>query len=176
VAENLRLLSHGLHPSVLQHIGLVAALQAHCAEVERQHHLLVRFFAEGEVEPSSRLVALSLFRITQEALRNAVRHGHARHAAVSLARDGMDLKLAVADDGEGFDLAAARQNGGLGLMSIEERARLVKGQVTVSSRMGDGTTVDVRVPMGVTDYPWERKVRATDKGRHPSRPKVLNHN
>jgi signal transduction histidine kinase len=69
VAEALRRLSHGLHPSVLQHIGLVPALQAHCAEVERQHHLRVRFFADGEVEPLSRHLAVSLFRISQEAVR-----------------------------------------------------------------------------------------------------------
>ena len=84
VAENLRLLSHGLHPTVLQHIGLVAALQAHGVEVERQNQVQVTFFAEGDVEPASRLVALSLFRIAQEALRNAARHGHARNATVSL--------------------------------------------------------------------------------------------
>jgi two-component system sensor histidine kinase UhpB len=151
-AETLRLLSHGLHPSVLQHIGLVAALQSHCAEVERQHHIHVTFFADDEVEPASWPPALALFRIAQEALRNAARHARARHATVSLARSNGHLTLTVADDGEGFDALAARQNGGLGLASIEERARLVQGQATIRSQPGQGTTVDVRVALGVLDY------------------------
>jgi PAS domain S-box-containing protein len=157
VAESLRLLSHGLHPSVLQHIGLVAALQAHCAEVERQHHLQVNFFADGDVEPASQLVSLSLFRIAQEALRNTARHGHAQHATVALARRDTHLTLAVSDDGGGFDVVAARHNGGLGLVSIEERARLVKGRVTIHSCPGDGTTLNVRVPIEVVDHADRRR-------------------
>jgi signal transduction histidine kinase len=157
VAESLRLLSHGLHPSVLQHIGLVAALQAHCAEVERQHHLQVNFFADGDVEPASQLVSLSLFRIAQEALRNTARHGHAQHATVALARRDTHLTMAVSDDGAGFDVVAARHNGGLGLVSIEERARLVKGRVTIHSCPGDGTTLNVRVPIEVVDHADRRR-------------------
>ncbi len=157
VAESLRLLSHGLHPSVLQHIGLVAALQAHCAEVERQHRVQVRFYAIGDVEPASQLVSLSLFRIAQEALRNSAMHGHARHASLSLARSDTDLALVIADDGTGFDLSAARRNGGLGLLSIEERARMVRGQVNIRSHPGDGTTVDIRVPVEVVDHAQTRE-------------------
>ena len=157
VAETLRLLSHGLHPSVLQHIGLVAALQAHCAEVERQHNVQVKFFADGEVEPRSQLVALSLFRITQEALRNAARHGRARHATVSLARNDKELSLTVTDDGRGFDLAVARRHDGVGLVSIEERARLVQGQATIRSQPGTGTTITVRVPAHVADSAYGRE-------------------
>jgi two-component system sensor histidine kinase UhpB len=146
VAENLRLLSHGLHPSVLQHIGLQAALQAHCAEIERQHHMQVSFFANGEIEPSSQPVALALFRIAQEALRNSARHGHARHATVSVSRVGADVTLAIADDGVGFELDAVRQDSdGLGLVSIKERARQVKGQATIHSQPGCGTVIVVRV-------------------------------
>ncbi len=156
VAETLRLLSHGLHPSVLQHVGLLAALQAHCAEFERQQEVRVRFLVEGHVEPANRLVSLSLFRIAQEALRNAARHGHARHVTVSLARDDKQLTMTVSDDGDGFDVGAARRREGLGLVSIEERARLVQGQVTVRSRPDHGTTVAVRVPIAVVDRPPAR--------------------
>jgi signal transduction histidine kinase len=153
VAENLRLLSHGLHPSVLHHIGLVAALRAHCAEVERHHQLQVRFVAEGEVEPPNRLVALTLYRIAQEALRNATRHAHARRATISLTGFGTDLTLTVTDDGRGFDPVAIRSRGaGLGLVSIEERTRLVKGQLTVESQTGRGTTIAVRVPVELDDH------------------------
>ena len=150
VAETLRLLSHGLHPSVLQHIGLVAALQAHCAEVERQHQLRIRFFADDEVEPQRPVVGLSLFRIAQEALGNVARHGQARHAAVSLIREANELVLVISDDGRGFDLARAH-GGGLGLVSMEERARLVRGCVTISTAPGLGTTIEVRVPADVSN-------------------------
>ena len=147
VAEALRRLSHGLHPTVLHHIGLVAALQSHCAEVERQHHLRLTFESNGEIEPVGQRVALSLFRIAQEALRNATRHGRAHHATVSLLRraDG-GLEMSVVDDGVGFDPGAGSSSGGLGLVSIEERARLVKGDVDITSAPGQGTSVRVRVP------------------------------
>jgi PAS domain S-box-containing protein len=147
VAEALRLISHGLHPSVLHHIGLVAALQAHCAEVERQHRVHVRFHAAGGIEPVGSPVALSLFRIAQEALRNAAIHGHATQASLSLARLEATLVLTVTDDGQGFDPGAARRQGGLGLVSIEERARLVRGEVAIRSQPGHGTSVEVRVPV-----------------------------
>ena len=77
-----------------------------------------------------------------------LRHGHARHATVSLARCDDDVLLSITDDGDGFDPAHARKVGGLGLVSIEEGARLCSGQVTIQSQPGQGTTIDVRVPVG----------------------------
>jgi PAS domain S-box-containing protein len=153
VAEGIRLLSHGLHPSVLHHIGLVAALQAHCVEVERQHQLHVTFRADGESEPASQVVALSLFRIAQEALHNSVRHGQARHASLSLRRSDHDVTLSIGDDGRGFDVSVARHNTGLGLLSIEERTRLIKGRVVIHSMVGRGTTIEAHVPNSVFDSP-----------------------
>jgi PAS domain S-box-containing protein len=157
VAENLRRLSHGLHPTVLQHIGLVAALQAHCAEVERRHDMQVTFFAEGDVEPASRVVSLSLFRIAQEALRNAASHGRARNATVSLVRRATGLTLAVADDGEGFDPLAVGQKDGLGLVSIVERARLLRGRADIRSEPGGGATIEVRVPPDIVHHLQRRR-------------------
>jgi PAS domain S-box-containing protein len=147
VAETLRLLSHGLHPAVLNHIGLVAALQADCVEVERQYEMAVTLNIDDDVEPVPPLVALSLFRISQEALRNAARHARAPHATISLSRAPFGLTLSITDDGEGFDVEGVRQNGGLGLVSIEERARLVRGSATFHSHPGVGTIIVVRVPM-----------------------------
>jgi signal transduction histidine kinase len=153
VAETLRRLSHGLHPAVLQHVGLVAALQSHCAEIERQHHLDVHLFAEGRVEPLEPQIALSLFRIAQEALRNVARHAHARRVTVSIVRRRQTLTVRIADDGHGFDLAAARKLGGLGLVSIEERVRLAKGHVEIRSSRDNGTTIEICVPMDAEDAP-----------------------
>jgi PAS domain S-box-containing protein len=151
VAEALRRLSHGLHPSVLQHIGLVPALQAHCAEVERQHHLRIRFFADCDLEPPSHEVAVSLFRIAQEALRNTVRHAQAHTASVTLRRDTRSLSLVVEDDGHGFDALAGRRHDGLGVLSIEERARLAGGRATIRSAPGEGTAIHVRIPLTCLD-------------------------
>jgi signal transduction histidine kinase len=147
VAETLRLLSHTLHPSVLQHVGLNAALEAHCVEAERQHDIQVNFIVEGDVEPARPAVALSLFRIAQEALRNAARHGQARHATVALVHRDDLLALSITDDGAGFDVADARRHEGLGLISMEERARLINGRLTIHSEPQRGTTVAVRVPL-----------------------------
>ena len=160
VAEGLRLLSHDLHPNLLKHAGLAAALEAHCAEVERQYHIQVGFHAEGHVEPANPVVMLSLFRIAQEALRNAAKHGHAQQIDLTLSEQVDGLILSVTDDGRGFDPGGVRHNGGLGLVSIEERARLVKGHVTIHSGPQEGTTISVRVPL--EDWAlYDSRVKAT---------------
>jgi two-component system, NarL family, sensor histidine kinase UhpB len=163
VADALRHLSHGLHPSVLQHIGLVAALRSHCSEVARQHRISVHFDETDDVEPANRIVRLSLFRIAQEALRNVVRHACAQHATLSLARNGNHLVMAVRDDGIGFDPAQVRQHDGLGLVSIEERARLVQGRAIVRTRPGHGTEVAVTVPIQVVDSVDSRMHRRSER-------------
>ena len=160
VAEGLRLLSHDLHPNLLKHAGLAAALEAHCTEVERQYHIQVRFHAEGQVEPANPVVMLSLFRIAQEALRNAAKHGHAQQIDLTLSEQGDSLSLSISDDGSGFDPGGVRNNGGLGLVSIEERARLVKGEVTIHSGPQRGTTISVRVPLEAGAL-YDARVQAT---------------
>ncbi len=153
VAAALRLLAHGLHATTLHQVGLVAALQTHCAEIERQHGVQLTLNTDGDVEPANRPVALSLFRITQEALGNAVRHGRARRAAVSLSRDESNLTLTVTDDGIGFDVPVVPHRAGLGLVSMSERARLIRGRLNIQSRRNGGTTVEVRVPVDAGTQP-----------------------
>ena len=150
VAETLRLLSHHLHPSVLQHIGLVAALQSHCSEAQRDYGMKVELSAQPDAEPPDKKTSLALFRIAQEAIRNAAQHGRARRATISLERDGMVLVMAIVDDGKGFDVSAARRTGGLGLLSIEEHAHLVRGQALMHSRPGR-TAIEVFVPLESRD-------------------------
>jgi signal transduction histidine kinase len=153
VAETLRRLSHDLHPSVLQHVGLPAAMRAHCDELGRRHQLTITVSADDDCHPPHRVTALSLFRIVQEALHNAVEHGRARRAAVSLSRTADRLTLTVTDDGSGFDVAASRARGGLGLVSVEERARLARGCVRIRSEPGRGTTIEVDVPFDLEAGP-----------------------
>jgi len=107
----------------------------------------VSFATEGDLEQIHPDVALSLFRIAQEALRNAAVHGDARRLAVDVARAPADgrITLTVADDGCGFDLEGVRGHGwGLGLLTMEERARLICGTLSINTSPGAGTTIRVR--------------------------------
>jgi signal transduction histidine kinase len=145
--ESVRRLSHELHPASLRLLGLASALKGHCLEVEKLHAVHVSFSGAGDVADLPLDVAVCLFRIAQEALRNGIVHGSARRLAVSLARTDAHVDLTVTDGGRGFDAEVIRRDGGgLGLVSIEERVRAVGGAAQIVTRLGHGTTVRVRVP------------------------------
>jgi signal transduction histidine kinase len=146
--EDIRRLSHDLHPASLRLIGLTGALEAYCKEVEARHVVRVTFEATGDLIDLHPDVAVCFFRIAQESLRNAVVHGFARQLAVSLARSDRQVELTVTDDGRGFDFDEVRRNGGgLGLVSIEERAHAVGGRVEIVSGVERGTTIRVQAPV-----------------------------
>jgi signal transduction histidine kinase len=147
--EGIRRLSHDLHPSTLGLVGVATALEAHCVEVEKRHAVKVRFTAIGEFENLHPDVGVCLFRIAQESLRNGVVHGGAKQLSVSLVRSGDRVDLTVTDDGRGFDLEQVRRDGGgLGLVSIEERAHIIGGDVQIVTGLRKGTTIHVRAPAG----------------------------
>jgi len=133
-AISLRNLSHELHPSVLQHSGLVPTLRRHCADVEELHHLEVSFSARDNLDSLTPAVALCLFRVAQEALGNAARHARASTIRVELMTTHEGVELRVVDNGIGF-VASERAGSGLGLRSIDERVRLTKGSVTQAARL-----------------------------------------
>jgi PAS domain S-box-containing protein len=146
LAEDVRLLSHDLHPGALKHVGFVDALRSHCHEFASQQGLEVAVAADDDLAIADMAVALCLYRIVQEALRNVARHACARRVRVSVRRMDDDVQLEVSDDGNGFDLARAReQGGGLGLRSIEERVRLVNGRLAIETAPNRGTAVTVTV-------------------------------
>ena len=148
LVEDIRLLSHDLHPAALKHAGLVDALRSHCSEFARQQSIDVVVEADGDLVIADMATALCLYRVVQEALRNIAKHANARQVHVTLRRVEEEVQLAVADDGNGFDLAKAHElGGGLGLRSIEERVRLVGGRLSIDTapRMGTTLTVWVRV-------------------------------
>jgi tetratricopeptide (TPR) repeat protein len=150
MGEDLRRLSHDLHPAILERRGLAVALGDHCAEVEKRHGLPVRLSLRGTEDPFPSLpsdIALGLYRIVQEALANTVRHAGARSAHVTLRIAAAEAHLAVADDGAGFDPEEARRNGGLGLATLEERAVLLGGRCRIASGPGAGTEIDIAVPL-----------------------------
>ena len=147
LAQNVRHLSHDLHPTVLRHAGLVAALTSYCAEVERSHGTVSRCSAEGDFSAIAPEVELCLYRIAQEALRNVIAHANARRAEVRLLCTGDHAELTIVDDGNGFDVARSLKRGkGLGLVSITERVRLARGTVSITAESMKGTCVRVRVP------------------------------
>ena len=105
-------------------------------------------FVHHDVPHDVRLdTALCLYRVLQESLQNVVRHSGAKAARAELCRYGNRLRLVVEDSGKGFDFQRARQNGGLGLVSMEERLRLVHGTISVRSRPGQGTRIEFSVPL-----------------------------
>jgi signal transduction histidine kinase len=149
LVDGVRRLSHDLHPATLRHVGLAAALEAHCIEIEQRYDMQVSFDADTDLRELPGDTAVALYRIGQEALRNAATHGDARRVSVSIGRTDGSIEFVVEDDGKGFDREGTNWRGdGLGLVSMEERARLVGGDLVVVTAPGQGTTVRARVPAG----------------------------
>lgn len=147
LGDDLRRLSHDLHPAALERRGLAEALHDHCVEIERRHGLRVELGVTGIAGSLSQDVALGLYRIAQEALANVARHAGAHAVRVTLRAGSGTAFLMVADDGRGFDPDAARHAGGVGLASIEERAHLLGGRCRIASAPGAGTEITVTVPL-----------------------------
>ncbi|HSH14882.1 MAG TPA: sensor histidine kinase, partial [Verrucomicrobiae bacterium] len=145
LSSDVHRISHELHPAKLEQLGLAAAVRGFCKELSLANEIAIRFESDELPPALPKQLALCLYRITQEALQNVVKHSHAISATVQLtARDG-EIRLHIADDGDGFDPATVPAGGSLGLVSMRERVRLVEGALTVESKPGAGTRVEVRV-------------------------------
>ena len=147
LAKDVHQLSRQVHPSILDDLGLTAALRAECAAFTRTYGIPVDFLANALEEMLPGDVSLCLYRVAQECLRNVARHAQAEKASVTLASNGSVVTLQVEDTGTGFDPGARKAQGELGLVSMEERVRLVKGILSVHSRPGEGTRIRIRVPI-----------------------------
>ena len=146
LADKVRQTSHMLHPGVLKHAGLAAALASHCDAIVAQHQVRVTFEPVGSFDGVASDVALCVYRVAQQALHNVVTHARASQAHVMLTRHEETIELTVADNGRGFDPVKARARG-IGLMSIEERVSLAGGSTTVDSTEGGGSTLRVEIPL-----------------------------
>ena len=144
VSTTVRNLSHRLHPSWLQLIGLVAALDSLRRELPPAH-LSVAFAHHNVPAVIDQDIALCFFRVAQEALGNAVRHSDARHVSVELTGTPSSLELVITDDGKGFDVDSV-PNGGLGLVSMRERVESVGGLLEIHASRASGTSLRVTVP------------------------------
>jgi signal transduction histidine kinase len=152
--EEVRSLSHTMYPRVLDDLGLPAALEWMARQTRTQEGLDVQVMAKEEEPPIPAPLASVLYRVAQEALRNAVRHAHARHVEVRLFRTNGMATLQVDDDGLGFDVKRAeRRRPGMGLFSMRERVALVNGRLVVTSAPGQGALVVATVPL----TNWEQR-------------------
>jgi signal transduction histidine kinase len=145
--NELRHMTHQLHPAALEHLGLVSALRSHCAEFSRHEGMRVWFHVSAEVRSTNSEVAASLYRIAQEGIRNAAKHSGASEAWVEIGQHRDAIRLSIVDKGVGFDLRAIKVGQGLGLVSIGERVKMMSGSLTIKSAPGKGTCLEVRVPV-----------------------------
>jgi len=160
IADDVQLLSHQLHSSKLDYLGIVAAIKGFCREFAKRHNADIEFTDQNVPADLPREVSLCLFRITQEALHNALKYSGTSQCGVSLSGSKDEIRLVVQDYGAGFDVENARMGGGLGLVSMQERANLVRGAFHVRSSPGKGTTVSVTVPLSAKplEFPAETPV------------------
>lgn len=147
IIADVQALSHELRPPRLLHLGLVAAMQGVCQDLEVQHSVEIDFASEHVPKDVPSDISLCFFRVLQEALHNAVRHSHVRHFEVQLRGAANAIYLMVRDEGAGFDIEAASRGKGLGLSSMKERLKLVGGELFVKSQPAGGTTVLGRAPL-----------------------------
>jgi PAS domain S-box-containing protein len=147
IAHDVQSLSHELHSSKLEYLGLAVAMGSLCREFGEQHKVEIDFQSHDLPASVPQDISLCLFRVLQEALHNSVKHGGARHVEVRLWETSGEIDLTVRDFGMGFDDQAAKEHRGLGLISMQERLKLVKGKLSIESQPSLGTTIRARVPL-----------------------------
>ena len=147
IGADLHTLSHRLHSSTLERLGLAAGVAAFCKEFTSQRGIQVVFSHAGVPRSVSPDVALCLFRIVQEGLRNVKKHSGAGNAQVQLERVDDAIHLLISDKGQGFDMKEVADGQGLGLWSMRERVRLVGGRFEIHSETQKGTRIEVWAPL-----------------------------
>lgn len=145
LSEDVRRISHALHSSLIDDLGLVPALRSLLEDLRERENMIVTFIPQDVPEEILPQTVTGLYRIAQEALRNIARHAGKTNVKVILKGRAGGLRLEIIDFGRGFDVRASRS--GLGLVSMEERAHMMYGSCKVESEIGKGTMVSVDVPL-----------------------------
>jgi signal transduction histidine kinase len=147
-SEETRHIAYELHPSVLDDLGLVASLRALCKDFsERNRDVDLKLSGATLPHSLQREAASCIYRVAQEGLQNIVKHADAKHVSVALTYKKGVVALTIADDGVGFTQPAVASRGGLGLIGMEERARLVNGKLSITARPGHGTRIALSIPL-----------------------------
>ena len=151
LSRDVHAMAYRLHPSVLDDLGLELALRTECDRIAARSGIDVEFrsdLGERRLPPD---VALCLFRIAQESIRNAVRHAEAKRIDVEVGRDAHGATLQVVDNGNGYDPSKRREHASLGVASMRERVALLRGRMRIRSRPGQGTRVTAWIPLRGTE-------------------------
>src|SRR6476660_2572937 len=151
IATDIQALSHRLHSSKLEYLGLVVAAKSFCKELSEQQKVEIDFNHTAVPRSVPKEISLCLFRVLQETLQNAVKHSGVRHFKVELCGTEGEIQLTVSDLGVGFDPQDALHRRGLGLISMRERMQVIGGEISINSHPGSGTTIHARVPFRGTD-------------------------
>ena len=147
MAADIQSLSHEMHSSKLEYLGIAAAMKSFCREFGEKQKVEVDFKTHDLPAPLPRDISLCLFRVLQEALHNSAKHSGVGNFEVRLWGTPDELHLTVRDSGAGFDSEAAKESRGLGLISMEERLSLLNGTFSIDSQPNHGTTIHARVPL-----------------------------
>jgi len=150
IATDIQTLSHQLHPLKLEYVNIAVAMRSFCQGFRKQTKVRIDFRSQDLPSPVPPDVSLCLFRVLQESLHNSAKHSGVRHFEVRLWGTSDEIHLTVKDSGAGFDREAAKESRGLGLISMEERLKLVNGTLSIDSQPQHGTTVHARVPFHST--------------------------
>jgi PAS domain S-box-containing protein len=153
IATDIQSLSHELHSAKLQYMGIAAAIKGFCQEFGQKQKVKIDFRTHDLPSPLSPDISLCFFRVLQEGLNNAAKHSGVRNFEVRLWGTSDDIHLTISDSGAGFDREAAKAGRGLGLISMQERLKLVDGTFLIESLPQRGTTIHARVPLSSrSDY------------------------
>jgi PAS domain S-box-containing protein len=147
LGSDLHDLAGVLYPAMLDHFGLAVALREYCAEFTRKEGIPVNYVHRGITARLPAHTAATLYRVAEEALANIARHAHANRAWVTLSRTAKGIRLAIRDDGAGFDPVAVDPGWGLGILAMRERLRAVRATLSIRSRHGAGTEVVALAPL-----------------------------
>jgi PAS domain S-box-containing protein len=147
ISDDVRRIAYRFHPSILDDLGLSAALQYLADEVSAQTGIKIIVVQEEFADPLPKEIASCIYRITQESLANVTKHAQSSRVELELTFDGQEVSLSIRDSGIGFDLARVRaHHGGLGLVNMRERVRSLHGRLEIQSQPGHGTHIVVTIP------------------------------
>jgi len=146
ISSDVQALSHELHASKLEYLGVVFGMKSWCREFGERHRMKIDFSSDVSA-PLSFEIGLSLFRVLQEGLHNIVKHSGVNRAQVQLVQQANEVQLTIRDSGRGFDVEEAKRGSGLGLTNMNERLQLIEGNVQIQSKPQEGTTIYARVPL-----------------------------
>jgi PAS domain S-box-containing protein len=148
VADEVHDIARQLHPSILDDLGLVQAVQAECAAFTKKTGIDLSFIPHDFPDKVSQQSALCLYRVIREGIQNIAKHSHAEAASITLQGLSDGIRLMIQDKGIGFDPKEVRKKAGIGLSSMRERVRLVNGTISTKSEPGQGTEIEIFIPLG----------------------------